>query len=357
MEFPFHIHSALAQKGEIKMKSMNFFGDSTSKETTKPKKKTYTEDFKKKAIKLAFKIGVTKAAEELGVSTSSLYSWKKTSAKKSLAKKLSSAPIQDENGNLTFELEGKVYSLNVNFAEERGKVKKEVNVNSSDQYDWFYDWFKEETGEKHWVLYNTEIYEIYYDDINDKNYLHYKYDSNSIPVIPINAISCHMMFSKCKSFIRLNLSNFDTSNVIDMSFMFCECENLTSLDLSNFDTGNVTDMHAMFWECNSLTQLDLSSFDTSQVTTMSGMFSYCESLTQLDLSSFNTSSVIRMSYMFAHCNELITIYISDKWKTNRVRDDAYMFKECCSLPGFSLEKTGIKMAKPTEYGGYLTLKK
>lgn len=149
MEFPFHIHSALAQKGEIKMKSMNFFGDSTSKETTKPKKKTYTEDFKKKAIKLAFKIGVTKAAEELGVSTSSLYSWKKTSAEKSLAKKLSSAPIQDENDNLTFELEGKVYSLNVNFAEERGKVKKEVNVNSSDQYDWFYDWFKEETGEKH----------------------------------------------------------------------------------------------------------------------------------------------------------------------------------------------------------------
>ena len=29
------------------------------------------------------------------------------------------APIQDENGNITFELEGKVYSLNVNSEEER----------------------------------------------------------------------------------------------------------------------------------------------------------------------------------------------------------------------------------------------
>ena len=52
------------------MKSMNLFG------TTKPKRKTYSEDFKKKAINLASKVGVTKAAEELGVSTSSIYSWK-----------------------------------------------------------------------------------------------------------------------------------------------------------------------------------------------------------------------------------------------------------------------------------------
>lgn len=59
------------------MKSMNLFGDSTSKATTKPKKKTYTEDFKKKAIKLAYQFGVTKAAEELGISTSSIHYWKK----------------------------------------------------------------------------------------------------------------------------------------------------------------------------------------------------------------------------------------------------------------------------------------
>ena len=71
------------------MKSMNLFGgndksseelfgDSKPKETTKTKKKIHTEDFKKKAISLASKIGVTKAAEELGVSTSSIYSWQNT---------------------------------------------------------------------------------------------------------------------------------------------------------------------------------------------------------------------------------------------------------------------------------------
>lgn len=34
-------------------------------------------------------------------------------------------PIQDENGNLTFTLEGKTYSLNVNSEEERERVKAE----------------------------------------------------------------------------------------------------------------------------------------------------------------------------------------------------------------------------------------
>ena len=99
------------------MKLMNIFGD------TKPKKKTYTEDFKKKAVNLASEIGATKAAEELGISTSSIYSWQKTLAKLP-------TPIQDENGNLTFTLEGKTYSLNVHFEEERERVKQEVNDNS-----------------------------------------------------------------------------------------------------------------------------------------------------------------------------------------------------------------------------------
>ena len=72
---------------------------------------------------------------------------------------LPSAPIQDENGNLTFSIEGRTYSLNVSYKKERDRVKEEVNANTLTKYDWF----KEETGEKHWVFYNTEMYEINYD--------------------------------------------------------------------------------------------------------------------------------------------------------------------------------------------------
>ena len=112
------------------MKSMNLFSDVEAKSSealfgdSKPKKKTYTEDFKREAVNLVSKIGVTKAAEELGVSTNSIYSWKKNLEEKPLAKSLSPAPIQDRYGILTFEIEGKTYSLNVYSEEERECVKK-----------------------------------------------------------------------------------------------------------------------------------------------------------------------------------------------------------------------------------------
>lgn len=155
------------------MDTMNLFGDS------KPKKKTYSENFKKKAVKLASRIGVAKAAEKLEVSTSSIYYWQKD-----LAKWILPAPIQDENGNLTFELEGKTHSLNVNSEKERERVKKEVNAN----YLVEYDWFKEKTGKKHWVFYNTKMYEIC--NLN----LQYREDSDLAPIVPINATSCYGTF-------------------------------------------------------------------------------------------------------------------------------------------------------------------
>ena len=298
---------------------------------------------------------------------------------KETTNQLSSALIQDENGNLIFSLKGKIYSLNVNSEDERKRVKKEVNTNSLTKYDWF----KEETGAHHWVFYNTKMYEIVYDRFSCINYLHYKEDSSLTPIIPLNTTSCYKMFYDCCTLIQLDLSNFDTSNVVNMYCMFSDCKSLTQIDLSNFDTSKVINMHGMFYHCKVLIQLDLSHFDTSKVTTMYYMFCRCEALTQLDISSFNTSQVTNMCYMFSYCSnlalldlssfntnkvndieemfydckKLITIYISDKWKTNSVIYSDNMFKKCCSLPNFSPEKTDIEMAKPIEEGGYLTLKK
>ena len=249
------------------MKSMNFFGSNNkSKENTKSKKKEHSKEFKELAVNLASKIGAIKAAEELGVSTSSIYSWQKTFGTPNLAK--SSASIQDEEGNLTFTLEGKTYSLNVNSEEERERVKEEVNANSLAKYDWF----KEGTGENHWVLYDTEMYEIEHTAVYWKFYLHYKEDSNLVPVIPINATSCRCMFCDCSKLTSLDIHNFDTSSVIDMSYMFKNCSKLTSLDFSNFDTSSVIDMSYMFKNCSKLTSLDLSNLNTSSVINMRYMF-------------------------------------------------------------------------------------
>ena len=55
---------------------------------------------------------------------------------------------------------------------------------------------------------------------------------------------------------KLNLSKFNTSKVTDMSAMFYACESLKTLDLSNFDTRNVIYiMGAMFCDCKNIKSL------------------------------------------------------------------------------------------------------
>ena len=336
------------------MKSMNLFSDTGTKSSeasfgdNKPKEREHSKEFKELAVNLASKIGVTKAAEELGVSTSSIYSWQKTLgtstlAKNPLVKKLLSAPLQDEIGNLIFSLEGKIYSLNVYSEEDIERVKEEVNANSLTKYDWF----KEETGLYHLVLYNTEMYEIV-NEMYIGQYLHYKKDCNLAPIIPINATSCYKMFSNCKSLTQLDLSSLDTSNVTNMSGMFRGCFSLLQLDLGNFDTSNVTDMYEMFWGCEALTQLDLSSFNISKVTDMYEMFWGCEALTKLDLSNFDTSKVINMENMFRYCSSLTQLDLSN-FKTSSVNNMSSMFCNCTSLT--QLDLSSFDTSKVTDMGG------
>lgn len=143
--------------------------------------------------------------------------------RKGESSKASSSPIQDENGILRFRLKGWVCALNVNSEEEREKVKEEVNAITLAKYDWF----KETTGDRHWVLYNTKMYEV------KDSYLHYKESSDLAPVIPINATSCYSMFAHCENLWTLDLSSFNTENIKNVSYMFSGCENLYHIDVSD----------------------------------------------------------------------------------------------------------------------------
>ena len=60
------------------------------------------------------------------------------------------------------------------------------------------------------------------------------------------------MFYECKSLKNLNLSDFDTQNVIDMDYIFSGCKSLMKINLTNFNTQNVKNMSGIFDGCNSL---------------------------------------------------------------------------------------------------------
>ncbi len=153
------------------------------------------------------------------------------------------------------------------------------------------------------------------------------------------------MFYNFSSLTNLDLSNFDTSNVINMYNMFAYCESLTELDLSTFDTSKVTNMSGMFYKDKALTNLNLSSFDTSQVTNMSYMFYENKALTNLNLSNFDTSNVSDMGFMFTALS-LTSLNVSN-FNTSNVTDIQFMFASCGSLK--KLDLSNFDLSKVTQY--------
>jgi len=156
-----------------------------------------------------------------------------------------------------------------------------------------------------------------------------------------NVIDLSSMFYNCKSLTSINLSNFNTQNVTNMSSMFSNCKALSNINLSNFNTQNVTDMNSMFSHCKSLTNINLSNFNTKNVTNMSWMFDNCKALKNIDLSNFNTQKVTNMSWMFYNCISLSNINLSN-FNTQKVIDMSWMFYNCISLSNLNLSNFNIQ---------------
>lgn len=269
------------------------------------------------------------------------------------------APIQDEKGNLTFTLcdifskrelaearfnalFNKVYEVNVLSRESRKKCLKELEADTGKE---FY-WLKESRGKEHWVLYDTNVFEVRGID----EYLHIKKPACA-PHIPVNATTCYLMFNGWGS---IDFSNFYTNNVVDMSYMFCNSYDTVKLDLSGFDTSKVETMEAMFSNMYALKYLDVSSFSTERLTNMDAMFSNCVSLVNLDLTSFDTGSVLKMADTFCGCEQLEEILVSDKWSVCcGIEDGDCTFDGAKKLPNYDHTTTGADKGYDIRYGGYL----
>ncbi len=98
----------------------------------------------------------------------------------------------------------------------------------------------------------------------------------------------------------------DTSKMTNFEAMF------NSLDLmleipAIVVSSSTTTINGMFNGCSNLKRLDLSNFNTSNITNMGNVFKGCQKLQTLDVSMFNTSKVNIIYNMFASCTELTTI--------------------------------------------------
>lgn len=243
-----------------------------------------------------------------------------------------------------------------------------------------YSWYKENIGNKNWILYDTEQYEVRnFDDIkylvlnnrlmDVKTFLCVRRDFKGKLHLPINDSTCSFMFVD-SNVPEIDLTEFDTTNVVDMDYMFLEanlgdCLSLVSstitqantpdrniltlntegvismsgmfkdckvkhLDLRNLRTDNVTDFSDMFCSCNDLIDLNVDGFDTSKAKDFHGMFQGCIKLTQLNVKHFNVDNILHMSCLFSRCLRLKVINL-ESWDFSQVSDANEMFAYCEKL--------------------------
>lgn len=260
--------------------------------------------------------------------------------------------------------------------EEREKCVKEILEVTGRHYSWY----KENTGNKNWILYDTEQYEVRnFDDIkylvlnnklmDVKTFLCVRRDFKGKLHLPINASTCSFMFVDI-NVPELDITEFDTTNIVDMDYMFLEAdlgdrfslgsttitqandadrntltlntEGVTSmsgmfkdckvkyLNLSSLRTNNVIDFSDMFCSCNDLIDLNVDGFDTSKAKDFHGMFQGCSKLTQLNVKHFKVDNVLHMSCLFSRCLRLKVIDL-ESWDFSKVSDANEMFAYCEKL--------------------------
>ena len=134
------------------------------------------------------------------------------------------------------------------------------------------------------------------------------------------------MFSGTKA-NNIDVSNFDTSSVINMHRTFYYTTNVQTLDLSSFDTSKVQLMSAMFMGSGVTNIIGLNKLNTSSLTDMNSMFRL-NKMNVLDISSFDTSNVKNMGALFANTNNTTEIKFGNKFNTSKVTNMAMMFELC-----------------------------
>ena len=283
---------------------------------------------------------------------------------------LPDAPIQNAQGILKFKLGDFSYTVIVDSEKSREKCKKKIYKDTGKKYDWI----RENNGQYHWVLYDTEMYtpaaddfygnDEYYDpEENEHDFLTYRCDENSeiAPSMPINATSCFRMFTNSdRDITSIDFSQFNTCNIEDMSYMFAGNKYLVSLDLSNFKMEKVEALSHMFDGCISLSNLVISNWNLNEIQIIHCMFGMCISLKKLDLSSWKLNTALQVGAFdtFYACTLFSELKVNEGFlKSIAIYDEDNLFTLCHSLPNFSTDKTVTELFKPIEEGGCLTVVK
>ena len=93
-----------------------------------------------------------------------------------------------------------------------------------------------------------------------------------------------------------------------------------NIDFNDIDTSNINDMEGIFAYNSKLTKIDISEWNVSNVKTMMEMFTGCKSLESIgDISDWKIESLIDITGMFYGCNKLTNTGDLNKWDASKIK--------------------------------------
>lgn len=144
------------------------------------------------------------------------------------------------------------------------------------------------------------------------------------------------MLSNCQSVIKIDLSNFDASQIKSANCMFSGMESLTTVDLTNVIFSNVENMDEMFLYCTNLKQIICNkalTFQSNRLVSAIDMFAHATSIKELAIPYLCSSSVKQIYGMFRGMTSLEELDLSG-WNIRGVNAgniEVSLFMGCESL--------------------------
>ena len=130
----------------------------------------------------------------------------------------------------------------------------------------------------------------------------------------------------------IDLTDIDISELDDLLGVFFKLYNMEYVDISGWDTSNVITMADMFYYCTKLKKIiGIENLDVSNVEYANNMFYVCKKLVELDLTNWNPISLANMSHMFYNCSNLKIIKNIENWQLPNIKEVKYMFSGCTKL--------------------------
>ena len=187
---------------------------------------------------------------------------------------------------------------------------------------------------------------------------------------------CSNMFKDIHALIeKIDLSEFDASNVKYMGYMFYGCEHVKEIILPDINHENLLQAENMFYGCTSLISIEFKGdFNTKKTKNMASMFSGCKnlvsinfptnfiisngeliqnffdgciSLQSINFNTFSTSNVINMACLFKDTN--ISSFTLNNFDTSNVKEMQQMFKGCKYLTSLDLLSFNYNNVQQMEY--------